>query len=51
MARACSVHAGRHCWRPLIGDKQAVEDYGLTNHMHVQVTDSEMLKWVNEVVR
>jgi hypothetical protein len=49
--RACPSHSGSNCWRPGIGDKQAVTDYQLTDYAHIQVTSAEMEKWVDEIVR
>jgi hypothetical protein len=49
-ARTCPAHAGKHCWVPTIADQDAVKYYELTHVTHIQITDAEMQKWVDEMV-
>jgi len=47
----CEPCGNKYCWVPGIADLATVKRYGLEGHLHIQITDSEMGKWVDELVR
>jgi hypothetical protein len=50
-ARYCSAHAGKHCWLPTSSDLPIAAEYGLSHISHIQITDAELQKWVDEIVK
>jgi hypothetical protein len=49
-ALSCRDHGGKHCWKPGSVDAPIIERYHLSGEAHIPVVDSEIAKWVDEMV-